>query len=178
MAVLRELVINSSEEGGSEDNSIELWMLLDLEEHLRLLQTKGKALHLKNTIIKSLPKCYLENGLSAEVKWRLHMMLESMDGVWLLGQYPKKGSVWLLDTVYMIVKRKYPIDSQAVQHPQPDSSQLVTTFQERLQKWINYADTIKQLHQDLWDMLKYWPQHPAVRKYCVNILRPRPMDVE
>ena len=163
--VLSELVIDSSEEGDSGDSSNKLGMLLDLEEHVRLLQTKGKAAKLKNAITKRLPKYCLEKSLSSEVNGRLHMMLESTDGVWLLGQYPEGRSVWLLETVCIIVKEEYPIDSQATQYPEPDSSQLVTTFLERLQKLHNYAETMKHSHQYMGDMLKYWPQHRAVRTY-------------
>ena len=165
--VLCEMLLNSSEEGDSGDSSIKMRMLLDLEEHLRLLQTSGKAVHLKKTIIKHLPKYCVEKRIPTEVEDRLHMALESTDSVWFLGKYPE-GSVWLLQTIRIILKRKYPIASQVMQHQQPDSSQLMTMFWDRLHQWQHHADTIKQLHQDLTDMLKSWPEHRVVRTHQIR----------
>ena len=181
---LPENIVISSEEGDSSDDSDEescdfeekayttkddyragkLRMLLDFEQHLHLLQVSENAVGLRNEITSRLEQCW-GGKLSADSTCRLQMMWESADSVWLLREW-QSDSLLVLQRVCNIMEQIYPTAAQ--QHAIVDCSQLIAMFQERLKQWQHHADKLRQLHRDLSDMLRCWPQQHTVRTHLTH----------
>ena len=142
-----------------------LWQLSFLEEKLRVHQfTKDQIILLSYIYTMYLFSDRIGNDIET-LAYRLKMMHETNDSVWLLCD----GLDWILPKVqcFVPIPRKNTGEDTAYQCPADEHEQqelqLLPKFKSRLEDWRENIAKQQRLHSKLSVMLQCWPQYPWVR---------------
>ena len=148
-----------------------LRVLLDIEEHLGMLQHSEDGQQLWKETINTMRKWGMEiegpkyMGLLDRV---LGLVWKSNDSVWLLGCEPEPIDIvenWqFLQKVRDTLQQIIPTGNRARRHPNtPEGRQQVfAIFQERLPQWEQYRDSLRHLRVFLREMYYNRPDHRGV----------------
>ena len=144
----------------------QLRVLLDIKEHLRMLQHSEDGQQLWKETINTMRKWGMEiEGPKYEDKIDrvLWMVWKSKDSVWLLGCEPTDSAEYwqFVQKVRDTLQQINPTDNRARRHPNtPEGRQQVfAIFQERLPQWEQYRDSLSHLHSFLMKLYYNWPDH-------------------
>ena len=139
-----------------------LWQLWGIDEKLRALQLNEDqtTLLLLYIYVMHLFSDRSDDNMQ-KVAYRLKMMHERSDSVWLLGDchdwvLPKVHTFLLLQQTVGDTTNQCPADGQ-------QDAQLLHKFTGRLIDWLGSMCKQQRLHESLSLMLKCWPQYSWVR---------------
>ena len=146
------------------DQAGQLWQLHDIEDQLHALQsTKNQTsllLCIYSTWLQEMCRDKIGENMQI-VTYRLNMMHETNDSVWLLCD----GLDWLLREVQIIL---------LLQHTAGDTTnrcsgygqgeaQLLRKFISRLEDWRGSLGKQQRIHSELSSILHFWPKYSWVR---------------
>ena len=166
--------VSPDEDGKSYyESEYQLRMLLSIEQFLRRLQHRDHGRRIWEKIGMRVRKWWLHNKqdegdllhekqLHMDMDRSLRMVWESKDSVWLLGFEHTCGSVvWFLSAICSVLQRHSSNLSE--QYKETQENELLATFQERLDQWENRIEYHKRQYDNVWGILKYWPECNEVR---------------
>ena len=146
-----------------------LRVLMDIEEHLGMLQQSEDGQQLWKETINTMRKWWMEiegpeyDDIIDRILW---MVWKRKDSVWLLGCKPTKyvENGQFLRKVRDTLQQINPTDNRARRHPNtPEGRQQVfAIFQERHPQWEQCRDSLRHLCDTLTEMYFTWPDHRGV----------------
>ena len=144
------------------DYDEKFWQLQDIEARLRALQSTEDQTTLLQVMYIEFLKDILRDLKGDDIQavmYRLKMMHEKNDSVWLLCD----GLDWLLPEVQSILLHQTSGDS-TIQCPgnEQEREQLLHGFIGRLHDWRESLDKQQRLHSNLSMMVRCWPEYPWV----------------
>ena len=152
------------EEPKSRNGDEKLRQLQDIEDRLRALQLMKD----QTTLLLRMCTAWLKDKLTdregddmQEIIYRLTLMLETNDSVWLLCD----SLDWLVPEVQNILKLQQTSSEKTNQCPgdEQERIRLLHRFRGRLEDWRERTDKQKWLYVDMSLMLQCWPKYPSVR---------------
>ena len=152
----------------SNNSEQKLWQLQGIEEQLQALQLTEdqitELLHTYTTWLGDMGPGAIGDDMPT-VAYRLKMMHERNDSVWLL----HGGLYWLLpevQTVLLLQQTCGDVTNQCLPD-ELEEVQLLNKFTSRLEVWKENLYKQRCLHSKLFDMFLCWPQYPRVRQNSV-----------
>ena len=161
---LQQLV--SDKNSGIKDCGEKLWQLHGIDEQLQKLPNAKDLVtplsyNYTTWLQERYPDMLADNVLSVTVTYRLSMMHENIDSVWLLHE----GLDWLLPEVQILLLLQQTDGNPTHQCPADglDEVQLLQKFTNRLEDWRKDLDKQRYINYKLSMMPGFWPEHYLVR---------------